>query len=149
MSTQTSFQEKPTAKPVVAGIFNIVVGALCLFAALGVGIAAIVVGSLSIPFVTTVLLIILVPILVLGVIAVLGGLSVALGYRARVGAWLIVVFLVPVTLTMHAFWGVSDPMMAQMQMVMFMKNLSMLGAALLLAYHGAGPISFDRRRSAS
>ena len=73
MSTQTSFQEKPTAKPVVAGIFNIVVGALCLFAALGVGIAAIVVGSLSIPFVTTVLLIILVPILVLGVVAVLGG----------------------------------------------------------------------------
>ena len=83
-----------------------------------------------------------------GVIAVLGGLSVALGYRTRVGAWLIVVFLVPVTLMMHAFWGVSDPMMAQIQMVMFMKNLSMLGAALLLAYHGAGPISFDRRRSA-
>ena len=39
-----------------------------------------------------------------GVIAILGGLSVALGYKARWGAWLLVVFLVPVTLMMHAFW---------------------------------------------
>jgi uncharacterized membrane protein YphA (DoxX/SURF4 family) len=27
-----------------------------------------------------------------------------------------------------------------------MKNLSMLGGALLIAYHGAGPLSLDARR---
>ena len=34
-------------------------------------------------------------------------------------------------------------MMAQMQQIMFMKNLAMLGGALLIAYHGAGPVSLD------
>jgi putative oxidoreductase len=80
-----------------------------------------------------------------GVIAGVGGLSILLGYRAKVGAWLIVLFLVPVTLTMHNFWAVPDPMMAQLQQAMFMKNLSMLGGALLIAYFGAGPLSLDAR----
>ncbi|MBI4503868.1 MAG: DoxX family protein [Gemmatimonadetes bacterium] len=80
------------------------------------------------------------------VIAVLGGLSILLGYRARIGAWLLVLFLVPVTLSMHRFWVEQDPMMAQMQMAMFMKNVALLGGALLVAYWGAGPISLDARR---
>jgi len=80
------------------------------------------------------------------VIAIAGGLSVALGYRAKLGAWLLVLFLVPVTLAMHNFWTVTDPMMRGMQMALFMKNVSMLGAALLIAYFGAGPVSLDARR---
>ena len=76
-----------------------------------------------------------------------GGLSVLLGYRAKLGAWLIVVFLVPVTLMMHNFWAVHDPVMAQMQMVMFMKNISILGGALLISQFGAGPFSLDAWRS--
>jgi putative oxidoreductase len=80
-----------------------------------------------------------------GVLALAGGLSVLLGYKARLGAWMLIAFLVPVTLTMHAFWTVSDPMMAQMQQAMFLKNVSMMGAALLIAYFGAGPVSLDSR----
>jgi putative oxidoreductase len=80
-----------------------------------------------------------------GLMSALGGLGVALGYRARLGAWLIVVFLVPVTFMMHDFWAVTDPAAAQIQRIMFMKNLSMLGGALLIAYHGAGPLSLDAR----
>ena len=82
-----------------------------------------------------------------GVLAIVGGLSILLGYRAKLGAWLIVLFLIPVTLMMHKFWTVSDPMMAQIQMVMFMKNVSMLGGALLISHFGAGPFSLDARRS--
>jgi putative oxidoreductase len=82
-----------------------------------------------------------------GVIAGAGGLSILLGYRAKLGAWLIVLFLVPVTVMMHNFWAVTDPMMAQMQQAMFMKNLSMLGGALLIAHFGAGPVSLDARSS--
>jgi putative oxidoreductase len=82
-----------------------------------------------------------------GVMALVGGASVALGYHARIGAWLLVLFLVPVTLQMHAFWTVQDPMMAQVEQAMFMKNASMLGAALLLARWGAGPYSLDARRA--
>lgn len=80
-----------------------------------------------------------------GVIAIAGGLSILLGFKAKWGAWLIVLFLVPVTLVMHAFWNISDPMARMMQMSMFMKNLSMLGGALLIAYFGAGPVSIDAR----
>lgn len=82
-----------------------------------------------------------------GILALLGGLSILLGYRAKLGAWLIVAFLVPVTFMLHKFWGISDPMMAQMQMIMFMKNVSMLGGALLIAQFGAGPLSLDARHS--
>ena len=80
-----------------------------------------------------------------GVLAGLGGLSIMLGYRAKIGAWLIVLFLVPVTLALHNFWAVTDPMMAQMQFAMFMKNVSMLGGALVVTYFGAGPLSLDAR----
>jgi len=80
-----------------------------------------------------------------GVIALAGGLSILLGYRAKIGAWLVVLFLACVTPMMHRFWAVTDPMMQQMQMVMFMKNLSMLGGALLISQFGAGPWSLDAR----
>src|ERR1700719_349919 len=43
-----------------------------------------------------------------GVLALLGGLSILLGYRAKIGAWLLVLFLVPVTLMMHNFWAAKD-----------------------------------------
>jgi putative oxidoreductase len=81
-----------------------------------------------------------------GVLAILGGLSILLGYRARIGAWLIVLFLVGVTPMMHKFWIVTDPMMHQMQMVMFMKNVAMLGAALFITQVGSGPWSLDTRK---
>jgi putative oxidoreductase len=47
---------------------------------------------------------------------------------------------------MHNFWAVKDPMMAQMQMAMFLKNVTMLGAALLISQLGAGSWSLDARR---
>jgi len=84
-----------------------------------------------------------------GVIAILGGLSITLGYKAKIGGWLIVLFLVPVTFMMHNFWAVTDPMMRGMQMAMFWKNVSMLGAALLITHFGAGPLSLDARRPAT
>ena len=82
-----------------------------------------------------------------GVIAILGGLSITLGYKAKIGGWLIVLFLVPVTLKMHNFWAVTDPKMHGIQIALFMKNVSMLGAALLITHFGAGPISLDTRRA--
>jgi len=83
-----------------------------------------------------------------GLLAAIGALSILTGYRARLGAWLLVAFLVPVTLVMHAFWNVSDPMMRQFQMAMFMKNLSMLGAALLITQVGAGSLGLGGTRKA-
>ncbi|HEY0609326.1 MAG TPA: DoxX family protein [Chitinophaga sp.] len=80
-----------------------------------------------------------------GIIAFAGGLSIVFGYKARLGAWLIVIFLVPVTLYMHAFWKITDPMAQQTNMAMFMKNVGLTGAALLITYFGAGPLSVDEK----
>jgi len=87
---------------------------------------------------------ILVP--VSGIIAIVGGLSILLGFHGKVGAWLLVLFLVPVTFMMPNFWAVKDPMMQQFQMAMFLKNISMLGAALFFTQVGTGPLSLDSRR---
>ncbi|MBI5274411.1 MAG: DoxX family protein [Chlamydiales bacterium] len=81
-----------------------------------------------------------------GILALLGGLSILLGYRARYGAWLLVIFLVPVTLMIHNYWVHQDQARVMIEQVMFMKNISMLGAALLIAYFGSGPLSLDKRR---
>lgn len=81
-----------------------------------------------------------------GVIALLGGISILLGYKARLGAWLIVIFLIPVTFMMHKFWIGGEPNVALIQQAMFMKNLSMLGAAMLIAYFGSGPMSLTPKK---
>lgn len=87
-----------------------------------------------------------------GVLALLGGLSVALGYKARIGALLLALFLIPVTIIMHRFWGLPDAQAAMLQRIMFFKNVSMLGTTALIGYFGAGPFSLDalaqRRASA-
>ena len=84
-----------------------------------------------------------------GVMALAGGLSVATGYRARWGAWLLIAFLVPVTFMMHAFWRLQDAQAAHIQQAMFAKNIAMLGAALLLTQFGPGPISFGAKKDTS
>jgi len=78
-----------------------------------------------------------------GILALSGGLLVAFGFATRLGALLLVLFLVPVTLMMHNFWAVADPAARQMELVNFMKNLSMLGGALVIFAFGAGAFSVD------
>jgi putative oxidoreductase len=80
-----------------------------------------------------------------GILALLGGLSIAFGYKTKLGALALIAFLVPVTVMMHNFWAVTDPMMRQMHMVMFMKNLGLIGGALTFFVHGAGALSLDAR----
>lgn len=86
---------------------------------------------------------ILVP--VSGILAFLGGLSILIGFKARYGAWLLVLFLIPVTFMMHNFWNIDETQMHAMQKLLFLKNLSMLGAALLITHFGSGPMSVDKR----
>lgn len=80
-----------------------------------------------------------------GILAFLGGLSILIGFKARYGAWLLVLFLIPTTFMMHNFWNIEDLAVHTVQKILFLKNLSMLGAALLLTYFGSGPMSVDKR----
>lgn len=78
-----------------------------------------------------------------GVIALLGGLSVLFGYRARLGGCLLVVFLVPVTLFMHNFWAAPDTALFRWQLFSFARNFVLLGCACQLVRVGAGSLSLD------
>ena len=61
-----------------------------------------------------------------------GGLSVAAGFKARIGATLLLVFLLLATYFFHDFWTMEEPQAKQMQMIQFLKNMSMMGAMLHL-----------------
>jgi putative oxidoreductase len=71
-----------------------------------------------------------------------GGLLVALGFKARLGALMLIIFTVVTTIVFHNFWAYEGPD-RQMQMINFMKNLSMTGGLLLILGYGAGPLSID------
>lgn len=68
---------------------------------------------------------------------ILGGLSVLLGYEARVGCILLIVFVIPAAIKMHDFWNYSDPERT-VQKTMFMKDVAVLGGLLVLLAIGAG-----------
>ena len=81
------------------------------------------------------------------VFLIAGSLSVIAGYKTRIGAALLLVFLALATYFFHDFWN-FDGQEQQMQMIQFMKNLSMMGTMVFLMANGAGALSIDSKQSA-
>ncbi|HET8712476.1 MAG TPA: DoxX family protein [Gemmatimonadales bacterium] len=73
-----------------------------------------------------------VAVLVSGLMLLAGGLSILLGFKPKLGAILLFVFLVPTAFMVHKFWGIADPMLAANQAAHFWKNITLAGAALLI-----------------
>ena len=69
-----------------------------------------------------------------------GAAMILFNYRPRLGGWLIVVFLVPVTIVVHGTMMVtlSDPVMRTVNVSMFLKGLAMTGCALFITQFGVG-----------
>ncbi|HWW05555.1 DoxX family protein [Collimonas sp.] len=61
-----------------------------------------------------------------------GGLAIMAGWQTRPVAIIVALFTVAATLTAHRFWQ-ADPANAQNQMINFLKNISIIGALLMLA----------------
>jgi len=78
------------------------------------------------------------------VFLIAGSLSIILGYKARLGAALLLVFLILATWFFHDFWTFSGQE-RQMQMIHFMKNLALIGTMIFLMANGSGPCSLDGR----
>jgi putative oxidoreductase len=66
-----------------------------------------------------------------GVLLLMGGLSILTGILPVVGVAALVLFFLPVTFTMHAFWKVEDPMGRIGERVNFFKNLALMGCSLM------------------
>jgi putative oxidoreductase len=69
------------------------------------------------------------------IVEVVGGLTLLIGFRARWAALILFLWLIPVTLMMHAIPG------GQMNQVEVMKNLAIMGGLLIVAAQGAGAYS--------
>lgn len=77
------------------------------------------------------------------VVEILGGLSLLLGFKTRVGAALLILFLVPTTAIFHDFWNYADPMEQNLQMINFLKNLAIGGGLFYVLGCGSGGCSVD------
>lgn len=91
----------------------------------------------------------LVPVALPVTIAVEIGASVLIiiGYQTRWAALALAAFTLAASLIFHQFWAVPAEQV-QLQTVMFLKNLGLIGGLLLLANWGPGRLSLDSRMAA-
>jgi len=66
-----------------------------------------------------------------GVLLLIGGLSILTGFQPVIGVIALVLFFLPVTFMMHPFWKVQDQMAKMGDMINFMKNMGLMGSALM------------------
>lgn len=67
-----------------------------------------------------------------GILLLIGGSSILLGLKPKLGAAAIVTFLASAAPAIHDFWTAQDPRERQNEMIHFMKDVALLGAALAL-----------------
>lgn len=90
-------------------------------------------GSLGLPAPTATAVIV-------GLIELLGGLAIVVGFQTRIVAWVLAIFTVATALVAHTGWA------DQSQMINFLKNLAIAGGFIALANAGAGSLSIDAKR---
>ncbi len=91
-------------------------------------------GSIGLPMPT-------VTAIVVGLVELLGGLAVLVGFKTRIAAIVLALFVLAATAVAHLdFSQAGNALMTQ-------KNLAIAGGFLLLAVLGAGPLSIDGRRN--
>ena len=72
---------------------------------------------------------------------VLGGLALIVGFQTRITAWALAAFTVLAAALFH------NDFSNQMQMIMFLKNLSITGGLLILSAQASYPLSIDNRKA--
>lgn len=74
---------------------------------------------------------------------VFGGILILIGYRAKFGAFLLLLFWVPVTFVIYSFWNDPFPQNRD-NAIQFMKNIAITGGLLMVFVNGAGKYSVKR-----
>lgn len=85
-----------------------------------------------------------IPIFLFGaaLVEILGALSIIFGFRARFGALILMLFLIPATYIFHDFWNASG-VDQTIQMIHFLKNLAIFGGLLYIFSAGPGSCACD------
>jgi uncharacterized membrane protein YphA (DoxX/SURF4 family) len=79
-----------------------------------------------------------------GIYLLLAAVSIVAGIWANLGALMIAAFLAPAALLFHPFWNFADPATRRAQQGSFLRNVTLLGAALALfaLFGAAGHLPF-------
>jgi uncharacterized membrane protein YphA (DoxX/SURF4 family) len=72
-----------------------------------------------------------VAVIVSHLLLLLAAICILSGWKPTLGVVALVVFFLPVSFTMHAFWKVQDPMARMADMINFTKNMALMGSALM------------------
>lgn len=91
-------------------------------------------GSIGLPIPTATAVLV-------GLVELVGGLALLVGFQTRLAAIVLAIFTVAATLIAHLDF--SD----QTQMLFFQKNFAIVGGFLILAVFGPGALSIDAKRS--
>jgi putative oxidoreductase len=75
------------------------------------------------------------------VFEIVGGFSLLFGYKARLGAVLLLLFLIPATLMFH------NPIADSAEVIPFMKNLAIIGGLMMIGVYGSGPLSLQQQKA--
>jgi putative oxidoreductase len=76
-----------------------------------------------------------------GLLELVGGLAIIVGYKTRIAALALAVFAIGATLIAHTNFADMT------QFLIFQKNFAVVGGLLVLAFTGPGALSLDARRS--
>jgi putative oxidoreductase len=137
MSTSTSIATTANSNSATILIGRILLSAIFLLSGFGkltaIAGTAGYFGSLGLPVPT-------VTAVVVGLIELLGGIAILVGFQTRIVAWVLAIFTLATGLVAHTGWA------DQMQMIQFLKNLGITGGFLLLASSGPGAYSIDAKR---
>lgn len=90
-------------------------------------------GSIGLPAPTVVAVLV-------GLLELVGGLALVVGWQTRIAALALAAFAIGATLIAHT--NFAD----MMQFLIFQKNFAVVGGLLVLAFTGAGALSLDARR---
>lgn len=80
-------------------------------------------------------------------VVVLGGASLVLGLRTRLGALALFAFTIVVTLLMHDYWTLHEASARQADYDLFIRNLAVAGGLLVLIGMGGGGFALDNVKS--
>lgn len=78
------------------------------------------------------------------IVEILFGVLLLVGYKTRIAAAVLALYLIPVTLIFHAFWEYTDTE-KQLQIFNFLKNIAIIGGLLSFVCIGSGGCSLDAR----
>jgi uncharacterized membrane protein YphA (DoxX/SURF4 family) len=69
-----------------------------------------------------------------GILLLIAGITIILGFYPEIGVIALVIFYLPVTFMMHNFWSVENPMARMAEQTNFMKNMALMGSALMYLF---------------